>query len=70
MKEALDEYVRKLEARVRFYQTRAADGKPELYQVSTSVALALAQVVGDFTGEHRQEVFTRIQQERLAQALD
>lgn len=61
MKEALDAYVQQLEARVRFYQKRAETD----HDVNYAVAIAIARVVGDFTGEQRWEAFDRIQQARL-----
>lgn len=61
MREALDAYVQQLEARVRFYQKRAEDN----HDVNYPVAMALARVVGDFTGEQRWDAFDRIQQARL-----
>ena len=66
MKEALDAYVKQLEARVRIYQKRAEYN----HEVNYAAAIALCRVVGGVTGEQRWDAYERIQQEHLARALD
>jgi hypothetical protein len=59
MKDAFAEYTRTIEARASFYIHRAG-GSVENHERNYPVAIALCDVVGDFTGEHRCDVYDRL----------
>jgi len=59
MKDAFAEYTRTIEARARFYIHRR-NCTTEAHERNYLAAIALCNVVGDFTGEHRWDVYDRL----------
>jgi len=57
MKNSIEEYVGKLEARARKFIKAAQKDHIKFYPI----ALELCRVIGDFTGEERWDAYDRIQ---------
>jgi len=57
MKNSIEEYVGKLEARALLFIVKAHKDHSKFYPI----ALELCRVIGDFTGEERWDAYDRIQ---------